>query len=220
MRLWYKTGSVAFLRELPLDEIVCLDVETTGLDPCVDEVLQVAVIRGDDEVLMSRLVRPVRRASWQSAQRVHGISPEAVGDCQPLSSHAGELAAALCSAHLIVGYNVTFDLAFIRAAGISVGHARLFDVMREFAPVAGRWDPRRQDFVWVPLERCARHYGISFRAHDALDDAQATLRCFLAMLGREAGAPSPPAAVSYLDVVARFSCAERSGRGSPHGRKA
>lgn len=205
MRLWYKTGNVAALRRLPLDEIVCLDVEATGLDPHVDEVLQVAVVRGDGRVLVSRLVRPERHTSWPAAQRVHGIAPDAVRDCWPLSSYAGELSEALCDARLIVGYNVTFDLAFLRAAEIPVGDLSVFDVMREFAPVAGRWDVRRRRYAWVSLEWCARHYGIGFRAHDALEDARATLRCFLAMLGRGSETASSPAHRSYLDVVARYS---------------
>lgn len=220
MRLWYKAGDVTALRELPLDEIVCIDVETTGLDLRVDEVLQIAAVQGDGRVLVSCLVRPDRHVSWPSAQRVHGISPAAVRGCLPLSSYSDELEEALCSARLIVGYNVAFDLAFLRAAGLSVGQAEVFDVMREFAPVAGRWDARRRSYAWVSLERCARYYGISFRAHDALTDASATLRCFLAMLDREAETPSLSAARSYLDVVARHSRAERCRRGSLDGREA
>ena len=57
MRLWYRTGDVAPLRELALDRIACLDVEITELDPHVDEALRIALVRGDDEVLLSRNVR-------------------------------------------------------------------------------------------------------------------------------------------------------------------
>ena len=32
MRLWYTTGDVTALRELPRNRVVCLDVETTGLN--------------------------------------------------------------------------------------------------------------------------------------------------------------------------------------------
>lgn len=42
MRLWYRTGDISAQRELSRDRVVCLDVETTGLDPRTDEVLQVA----------------------------------------------------------------------------------------------------------------------------------------------------------------------------------
>lgn len=58
VKLWYRAGDVVPLRELVLDRIACLDVETTELDPHVDEALQIALVRGDDEVLLSRYVRP------------------------------------------------------------------------------------------------------------------------------------------------------------------
>ena len=58
VKLWYRAGDVAPLRGLALDRIACLDVETTELDPHVDEALQIALVRGDDEVLLSRYVRP------------------------------------------------------------------------------------------------------------------------------------------------------------------
>lgn len=78
MKLWYETGGVAALCELPRDRVVCLDVETTGLNPRADEVLRFAIVRGDGETLLSRYVRPVRHESWPAAQRVHGISPSTV----------------------------------------------------------------------------------------------------------------------------------------------
>ena len=211
MRLWYKTGDVTALRELPRNRVVCLDVETTGLDPNADEVLQVALIRGDEVVLMSSHVRPERHVRWPAAQRVNGISPEMVANCPSLSSLSQELERHLCGATLIVGYNVAFDLAFVRVAGISCGNVPVFDVMREFAPVVGRRRGGGRDYSWVPLERCARHYGIRFRAHDALEDARATLCCFWAMLERGPARGSSAAAKSYLSVVADYASEKSHG---------
>ena len=85
MRLWYRTGDIAALRELSCDRVVCLDVETTGLDPRTDEVLQIAFVRGDGEVLLSRFVRPEHHSSWPLAQRTHGISPSMVEGCPSLA---------------------------------------------------------------------------------------------------------------------------------------
>lgn len=211
MGLWYKTGDVTALRELSPSAVVCLDVETTGLNPRVDEVLQIALVRGDGEVLTSRYVRPEHHLAWPSAQRLHGITPSMVEECSPLASSKLKIGEAFEAADLIVGYNVTFDLSFLRMAGISVGTAPIFDVMREFAPVAGHWSANRQRFAWVPLTCCAQFYGIPLRAHDALEDARATLGCFWAMLERGVEDRPPVSSRSYLGVVAVHSRAETCG---------
>lgn len=213
MRQWYRTGDITALRELSRDRVVCLDVETTGLDPRSDEVLQIALVRGDGEVLLSRYVRPGHHSSWPLAQRTHGISPSMVEGCPSLASLKPEIEEAFEDVDLIVGYNVAFDLLFLRAADISIGKAPVFDVMREFAPVARRWDADRQRYAWVSLAYCAKYYGVPLRAHDALGDARATLECFWTMIGRDSARNHPTSPRSYLDVVARYSRFMTRGRG-------
>lgn len=213
MRLWYRTGDITALRELSRDRVVCLDTETTGLDPRSDEVLQIALVRGDGEVLLSRYVRPEHHSSWPLAQRTHSISPSMVEDCPLLASLKPKIEKVFEDVDLIVGYNVAFDLLFLQSVGISFGNASVFDVMREFAPVVGRWDADRQRYAWVPLAYCAKYYRVPLRAHDALGDAQATLGCFWAMIGRDSARNRPTSSRSYLDVVARYSRIKTHGRG-------
>lgn len=213
MKLWYRTGDVTALRELSRSRVVCLDVETTGRYPRIDEVLQVALVRGDGEALLSRYVRPERHASWPSAQRIHGISPSMVEDCPSLLSLRPEIEKVFKDVDLIVGYNVAFDLLFLKEVGISFGNASVFNVMREFAPVIGRWDAGRQRYAWVPLTYCAKYYGVALRAHDALEDARATLGCFWTMIEQDSGKGRPTPFRSYLDVVARYARLKTRGRG-------
>ena len=213
MRLWYRTGDIAALRELSCDRVVCLDVETTGLDPRTDEVLQIAFVRGDGEVLLSRFVRPEHHSSWPLAQRTHGISPSMVEGCPSLALLKPEIEEFFEDTDLIVGYNVAFDLSFLQTVDISSRNALVFDVMQEFAPVAGRWDVDSQRYAWVSLAYCAGYYGVPLHAHDALGDARATLACFWAMIGRDSARSHATPSRSYLDVVARYSRARTRRRG-------
>ena len=59
--LWYERGDVSPLWELAPEEMLCLDVETTGLKAGFDEVLQLALVRGDDLMLMNGLFGTERR---------------------------------------------------------------------------------------------------------------------------------------------------------------
>lgn len=181
--LWYQKGDISDLLKIPPQSIVCFDTETTGFDAQGnDEILQLSIIDGTGKVLFSDYVKPSHRQRWPKAQEVNGISPAMVKDKRTMEEIAPEIDAAFAGAKLLVAYNLEFDASFLIAAGVNLPDCEEFDVMKEFAPVAGKWNSRRGDFSWVKLGSCARHYGYRFAAHDALEDTRATLHCFFAML--------------------------------------
>lgn len=139
MRLWYETGDASSLLEISPSRVVCRDTETTGIKSRTHEVLQVALLCSDGETLMNQYVRPVNVRRWDRAQRIHGITPADVERCLPLSSIGDEIESLLSRADLIVGFNVCFALSFLEIGGASVKSTYVFDVMRGFAPDAGRW---------------------------------------------------------------------------------
>ena len=171
------------IRELDPSRIIVVDTETTGLDPEKDEVLSVSIVDATGTVLFDSLVRPSRRRRWPDAQRIHGISWRDVSGCNELLDLGDDIDAVFRSALLVVGYNVEFDIEMLRAGGLRLSDAPLFDVMREFAPVNGQWNSYREDWRWSKLAACARHYGVpDFEAHGSLADAKATAACFSALI--------------------------------------
>lgn len=172
------------LKSLDHRRVLVVDTETTGLKPqLTDEILSLTVLDLDGNVLFDELVRPENRKRWPKAQEVHGITPAMVKDKELLLSYRGQLQEIWDSAELIVGYNVGFDTEFLYEAGIYLKHVPEFDVMREFAPIWGRWDDYHNDWRWPKLAQCAKHYGITdFDAHSSRGDAEATRQCFLALL--------------------------------------
>ena len=70
---------------------------------------------------------------------IHGISPEAVAQCPHIDSYTPRVNEILSNAKLIIGYNLDFDLSFIRRSGIAVPDGiKQFDVMKEFAEKANK----------------------------------------------------------------------------------
>ena len=175
---------------ITLQSIICVDTETTGKYSGRDEILQLAIIDGTGKILFNELIKPARRKRWPEAQEINGITPAMVKDKQPLLFYEHKLNAIFYSASVIVGYNLKFDLDFLKKGGIDGAYNEYdshlyYDVMEKFAPIYGQYDVYHGDFRWKKLKTCARYYKYQWdgKPHDALADAKATLHCFMVMTG-------------------------------------
>lgn len=155
--------------------IVVIDLETTGLDPERDEIVEVAIRSGldpDDET-WSRTIRP-RRPVPEAARAVHGLGDAELADAPPLADVLPEIHRRLHAADVVVGYNVGFDLAFLDRAfrdhgltPLDRGRVRVVDpywMWRALEPRTLTGASKR--FAGVPLDD----------AHRAGADVDATLR--------------------------------------------
>ncbi len=55
---WYGTGKAAKLASMDKSRILVFDVETTGLSPTLDEILQITVLDGYGSELFSSYIKP------------------------------------------------------------------------------------------------------------------------------------------------------------------
>lgn len=173
------------LLSVPRERVLCVDVETTGLDPEKDEILQLAMVDGNGDHLLCTYVRPDHRRRWPKAREVNGITWAMVKDAPTIDDLADKIGEALSKAELIIGYNISFDQRMLEAAGVSFRAKLIYDVMEDYAQVWGRWSDRKGDYLWAKLSEAARRFGITLDAHDAANDAIATAHLFYAMLGSE-----------------------------------
>ena len=176
------------IKALEPTRVIVLDTETTGLHAeGTDEILSLTIIDLNGTVLFNELVKPEKRKRWPKAQEVHGITPAMVKDKKPLSAYREQLQELWKRIDLVVGYNIEFDSDFIYSSGLALNpYVTEFDVMREFAPIYGKWDEYHNDYKWVNLSTCAKYYKVGdFEAHTSLGDTEATRQCFLALLNDE-----------------------------------
>lgn len=167
--------------------VVCLDCETTGLSS-KDEILQLSIVNGAGEVLFNEYIRPQKVTEWPEAERIHGISPDMVANKPTIEVYREQISEIMAKAGLIIGYNVFFDLDFLRHAGIERPKSiPVFDVMTEFAEIYGEWSDYFHDYRWQKLYVCADYFGYEGSSfHDSLEDVRATLYCYYAMTSYEA----------------------------------
>lgn len=170
--------------------LVGIDTETTGRDPSVDRVVEIACVvwlRGEIAARHHWLINP-GCAIPKEAFEVHGIGDDDVRDKPPFEQIAPELLEVLHGS-VPVAYNAEFDRAFLIAELERARHAAA-DKPPAFRKGVQWIDP----LVWArelhKLEKskalsevCARLGIVIERAHRAVDDAEAVLRVLHAFAG-------------------------------------
>ena len=165
--------------------IIAIDTETTGLDPIVDEIIQFSAVDFDGNKLADFLIKPLFHEDWPEAEKVNHIPPEAVKDCPTVFDIMGEIQSVLKGADLIVGYNVNFDLNFLRHSNIKIPDVETLDVKKIFERMKNEVAADGISLKWQSLIKCAEYYGYDWNGapHDGLADARATMFCFRKIFG-------------------------------------
>lgn len=154
-----------------------IDVETTGLDPHTDRILQVAAVVVDESghVVESfdTVVRPESPSEYEhGAEHVHGISRDDVQNGMPLRV-AIERLKQISNNAVFTAHNARFDLGFLSAEASRVGTEWTVDTVIDTLHLSRALDSSRE-YSHRLTDLCER-YGIQRdRAHNALSDARAT----------------------------------------------
>lgn len=160
---------------------VSLDLETTGLDPESDAIIEVAAVKFDSTGVLDTfhsLVNPLRPLPYR-IRMLTGIGQAEVAAAPPFTAIALKLLAFVGS-YPIVGHNIAFDLDFLSRQHISPDNPS-YDTY-ELATI---FLPRLDDYS---LASVARTLETKHRPqHRALSDAQAAREVFLALVDRALG---------------------------------
>ena len=176
---WHATKKASKLPDMDKSKILVFDVETTGLEPSIDEIIQITILDGYGSELFSSYIKPVRHKIWTEAQRINGIRYDMVKSAPTFRKVRREIQEIFNNAQLVVGYKVGFDIGFVEAAGIVVSGKR-FDVMTAFRSY--RSGIEKMPHPNCSLKKCASYFNYSFSPHDSSEDAKATLYCFNSMI--------------------------------------
>ena len=158
---------------LRMASIVSLDIETTGLDPQTDAIIEIGAVRFsghriEDE--WSTLINPGRRIPPMITQ-LTGITDQMVLEAPHIRDIVPELADFIGKAP-ILGQNIGFDLSFLKKFGILNGNDVLdtYEMAGVLLPTAGRYN----------LAALGQSLNVMLPAtHRALDDARVTRAVFL-----------------------------------------
>lgn len=100
-------------------DTIILDIETTGVSYENDEILQVSIINASNgETLFNSYIRPCFKKTWKESERIHNISPEMVKDSPYIYQLITTINYIIRYAKTIIGYNISFDVGFLKNYGI------------------------------------------------------------------------------------------------------
>ena len=166
----------------PAGPYAVVDVETTGLDPAVDRVVEVAVVRCDASGRAvsewSSLVNPGRDPGPTA---VHGITDADLATAPRFAEVADRLATELDGA-VVTAHNLAFDAAFLAAEWARADIERPEALGLCTLTLARALHPGRAE--GYSLAACSAAAGIPQpEAHRALADARVTADLLGSLLG-------------------------------------
>ena len=157
-----------------------IDIETTGLDPWQDELLELAALKVRDHQEAERfeiLINPFKRISDEVVE-ITGITNELVADA-PKFADVREDFLAFIGDDILVGHNVNFDISFLYEKCYSLTSSGItndsIDTMRH----AKRLLPELEQYRLENL--CQKLEIVNPGAHRAMNDVLTTFHVFEAM---------------------------------------
>lgn len=150
---------------------VCVDVETTGLEPKKDRIIEIGAVRVEEGRVTGEwesLVNPERELT-EKITALTGISDEQLAEAKKISEVLPGLLDFLGERPLL-GHSVHFDFAFLKRAAAREKLAferQGIDTLKIARKYLKELESRS-------LGALCRYYEIPHKAHRALDDARAT----------------------------------------------
>ncbi|MCM1087358.1 MAG: 3'-5' exonuclease [Muribaculaceae bacterium] len=155
-----------------IDSYVCLDLETTGLDPKRDKIIEIGAIRvrdGEPAGGMETFVNPGRKLEERIVE-LTGIRDEDLEDAPDISEALPQLIQFI-GEDILLGHSILFDYSFVKRAAVNqrlTFEKKGIDTLklaRKFLP----------DLESRSLAFLCGHFGIEHSAHRAAADARATI---------------------------------------------
>ena len=154
-----------------INSYVCIDLETTGLNPKLDKIIEIGAVKVLDGKMVdsfSTYVNPGRQLE-QRIVELTGIAQEQVDKAKEITAVLPGLLEFLEDLPLL-GHRVLFDYSFLKKAAVNQKldlEKKGIDTLR----IARCFLPRLEK---RSLEYLCKYYGIPHVAHRAYGDAEAT----------------------------------------------
>lgn len=156
-----------------INSYVALDLETTGLHPVHNEIIEIGAVKVEDNMIVDTYQTLVRCHGPISPQivKLTGITPQMVSQGIALEDSLYEI-MDFCKNYILLGHNIQFDFSFLKAKAVicektfsSLG----IDTLKIARKVLPNLEKRSLEFL-------SAYYQIPVDvSHRALDDARTAM---------------------------------------------
>lgn len=153
------------------DSYICIDLETTGLDPKRDKIIEIGAVRVEDNVIAAEwrsFVNPGKKLEERIVE-LTGIRDEQLADAPKIGQLLPEL-FDFAGDRILLGHSVLFDFSFLKKAAVNermTFERQGIDTLK----IARKYLPELES---RSLAYLCQYYEIPHNAHRALEDAKAT----------------------------------------------
>lgn len=157
------------------DSYVCIDLETTGLNPKQDKIIEIGAVRVEGGQIAGQwesLVNPGRKLEERIVE-LTGIHDEQLADAPRIEKVLPEF-LAFAGEQILLGHGVLFDYSFVKKAAVNermTFERQGIDTLR----IARKY---LQNLESRSLGSLCAYYAIPHNAHRALEDAKATVALY------------------------------------------
>ena len=169
------SGYLPHIQEGTMNSYVSLDLETTGLNPKLDKIIEIGavkVINGEVVDNFSEFLRPGRKLEEKTIE-LTGITEEDLCNA-PEAAQVIPRLLEFCEDLPLVGHRILFDYSFVKHAAVNLG----LSFEKEGVDTLKISRACHPEFESKKLCAMCEHYGIPLQAHRAYNDAQATAKLF------------------------------------------
>lgn len=158
-----------------INSYVCVDLETTGLNPKKDRIIEIGAVKVVDGVIVDRyetFVNPGRKLEERIVE-LTGIKDEDICDAPVINEVLPEFIEFL-EDYPLLGHSVLFDFSFLKKAAVDRKlpfEKQALDSLRIARVHLAELESRS-------LDKLCEYYQIPHQAHRALADAEATVALY------------------------------------------
>ena len=158
-----------------LENFVCVDLETTGLNPKTDRIIEIGMVKVREGKIVdqfSSLINP-RQQLEERIEQITGITQKELEN-QPLQKEILPQILEFLEEDVLLGHRVLFDYSFLKRAFTNEKipfERKGIDTLKIARKVV-------RDCESKSLPKLCSHYGIEYHPHRALSDALATIELY------------------------------------------